>query len=632
MNIVKFSRKYLKTLRRLRSYTIYLAILPLAISCIPQITGYRSSNQGRPTSTPNVILPNDNSSSNALEIKEPKSKLVSMLDPYDGNYKTKITIPKNFSGTLLIAGRNISKFKKNESLWVRFRFGRNLTSFVLPAWIAHASVPGLTGTSTIKEILHVDLSGAPFNSLRLNNHLYDYNQYKKSEEPVTDPFDDQLYCRALSFQHDPTSTQSSTISQCRQKGDRCLYSYAQVFDQGLHVRGYPIVPKKIQFALNDNGLYRNESEHDLSQKCLADNRYDRNTLGNTFAIPAPHDPGPVVFTIGQDEYRYRGPYEARNTASWQIKGGAITGADSEGNYWGLFEQLAHPLAPSSGFYSLKFPRAGRLPVRDSIQYVGENTIPTVSKHPTRGFNIGVSETKMSQLMDGCNLRVAHLNSVSHEGIDSCNVTALIELVRKDKENNQYVLLGRVSETELKVQLIRRTTKTPLTKKELVSANFRTCDSNNACGKNECCYNKRCWSKNIVTQCLVDSSAGQLSVGKRCTDDLQCASLCCSHETRTCQGHDGDKSLCSKPIRASCIADEFCTKVFQTEYHIVKTSQYAPSGEEICELHPKNVYVFANCVRRGNLGICMAPQMPIRPKLDNSKCPTSKDSSAASSKN
>ena len=549
-----------------------------------------------------------------IEMREPEVLLRHIIDPYNGNYKTKITLPKNFSGVMLIAGLNLSKLKHGEDVFVRFRFGRNLTTFVQRAWVGPVPIPGLMSSTTI-DVLHVDLSESPFKGQRLTQyHLYDYNRYENNEGPVTDPLGDQLYCRALLNKHDPTFQQSSTSSECHIRGERCLYSYAQVLDQGPYVKERPLIPSQLQFALNETGLYGNETHSDRSQKCLADNANDLFTLGTHFTIPRASSPGAKIFTIGKDPYEYRGPYQARSVNSWQIKGDAISGADDEGNFWGLFKQLSHERDPGTGFYSLRFPLAGRLPVRKGVEYIGQDITPTDTT--PRRFHLAAQDLEQSLLMDGCNLRVAHFDPISQEGIGSCDVTALIELVKKDPETGQFLVLHGVNETRLKVQLVRKTTKVSLEASELLSSNFRTCHSNNnSCGGNECCYNNRCWSRDIVTQCLDDSQPAQLSNGEACSNDLECQGLCCSPATGTCRAHDGKQNLCSKPLGNTCISDEFCGKVNQTQYRIIKTGTNPITGEMTCERRPFNVQVFANCVRSGNRGVCQTPSVPVIPPFD-----------------
>ncbi|MCY4644119.1 MAG: hypothetical protein OXB88_05820 [Bacteriovoracales bacterium] len=581
-----------------------LTLLGATLSCVPE-GGLRSHQVN--TTEPDIKThpPDDGGPSPA----PPKIKLHHIVDPYDGGHGPKATIPKSFSGILLIAGFNLARIKEEGGIWVRFRFGRSMSSFELPAWVGPSPIPGLTKTTFI-DVLRVDLSKAPFASQRLLYHLYDYNRYVDDDDPVEDPFDDQLYCRALDTPYDPTFKGASSSSKCRERGQRCLYSYAQVFDQGLYVDSRPLGPEEVQFAFNETGLYANETPKDRTRKCLADNGNDLYSLGTTFAVPRAEIQGPIAFIIDGKNYEYRGPYRAVGPTQWEITGDAVSGADGDGNYWGLFERLAHSSDVGSGLYSLKFPRAGRLRVRRGVQYIGQDTTPKVTSHPDRGFDLPSGDLEKSLLMDGCNLRVARFNETSREGLESCDVTAIIELVKRDDETGEFSLFEGVSSKRLKLQLVRKTgdvpLKKPLKEKDLLSTDFQTCRTNSACGKDECCYNKRCWSRSIVTQCLDDTFSSPLPNGKACTSDMECQGLCCSPVTGTCQAHDGKENLCSKPLGATCIADEFCAKVTQTVYKKIKTGLDPSTGKMTCKWHPFNTFVYADCIKSGTQGICRVP--------------------------
>lgn len=552
----------------------------------------------------------------AIVLTDPLMELNHIVDPFDGNYKSKVTLPKNYDGVLIMAGLNLTRLRDGGDYYVRFKFGRFLNPIIRPAWVGPAPIPGLTNTLTI-DVLHVDLTGEPFNGLRLTNHLYDYNQYENSEEPITDPFDGRLYCRALRLEHDPTFEGTGSNSTCSSTGDKCLYAYATVFDQGLiQPSGFALYPSELQFALNSTGFYVNETDSEKIKKCLSDSGDDTTTLGGgPFAV------GATALTIGTDNYTYNGPYEARAPSSWNITDAAIHGADGNGNHWGLFENILVPFDFSNediyGVYSLLFPRAGRLPVRAGVEYIGEDTTPTVAGHPTRTTDGPIaSDLDESKLMDGCNLRVSNFDAISREGIGSCDVTGLIEIVTFDKESGQYLVVENVSTKNLKVQLIRRTTKTPLEPEEYIESSFRSCSSNSACAGDECCYNGRCWSKDIVTQCREDNDANTLlDVGETCGNDLECKSLCCSPNTRKCEGHNGDADLCQKPLGTACVADEFCNKVSQVRWIKVKTGINPDTGSVTCELRPFNVQVFGECKLTGSIGICVAPTDPVQPAFD-----------------
>ena len=602
----------------------YTAIFATLFSCLPE-SGRHRTGTTTDDSTDEPPLPSE-----PVDILEPEIRLLHIIDPYDGNYKSKVTISKNFSSVLMIAGLNLDQLKKESEIWVRMRFGKDLSPIELPALIASTPLPGLTSTATI-DVIQVDLNRAPLASIKLLYHLYDYNQYETEDEPVTDPFHGRLFCRALSLTHDPTFQQSSTTSTCSRPGAQCLYSYAQVYDQGPYNNGVGIIPTEKQFALNSSGIYGDDNMQQLSRKCLADNADDTFTWGSTFTIPSSGVTGPIIpntSTGTNTSYEYRGPYRPSQTRDWQITGGAVAKADNEGSFWGLFERWQFPLDPATGFYSLKFPRAGRVKIRQNVEYIGLDTSPTVTSHLTRSLSSITPGEDMTQLMDGCNLRVHHWNRDTNEGIESCTVTALLEVGTKDPDTDQFLIVHNASDPRLKIQLVRKTSKSSLNPDDLIHFNFPTCSSNNDCGSDECCYNRRCWSNSIVSQCSYTPSSEQLSIGQRCSNDLSCESICCAADTGRCSSHDGQQSLCSKPVGTSCIADDFCAQITQTQYRKIKTGIAPKTGRITCAYRPFNVRVFARCIRSlgSSQGFCQAPPHQPPPTFDpaNVDCSDAQD--------
>ncbi len=80
-----------------------------------------------------------------------RSELRHLIDPFDGTYKIKTTIPKNFSGFLYISGLNIQSLS-SKILNVRFRFGRDLE----PIEISGVTVgrgEGITPTTDIEVLI-----------------------------------------------------------------------------------------------------------------------------------------------------------------------------------------------------------------------------------------------------------------------------------------------------------------------------------------------------------------------------------------------------------------------------------------------------------------------------------------------
>ena len=155
-----------------------------------------------------------------------------------------------------------------------------MESVVVPATVGRA--PGLTPESDI-EVLILDFSSRPFEDLRLLYDLYDYNNYRDDSglevgEPVSDPYDNNLYCRGLRLEHDSTFEGTSANSKCDEVGEKCLYAYAKIIDNGLSKLKdredvdssiVSIVPSLPQVDISGGG-YQNESVYIRKKRCLPD--------------------------------------------------------------------------------------------------------------------------------------------------------------------------------------------------------------------------------------------------------------------------------------------------------------------------------------------------------------------------
>src|SRR5690606_30852708 len=126
-----------------------------------------------------------------------KVELRHIIDPETGNYRTKVTIPKNFGGYLFLSGLNVTSLS-NRLIKVRFKFGRELEPITVPAVVTRGE--GITPATDI-EVLALNMSSKPFENIRLIYDLYDYNDYydggSESLEPTQDPLNGGLYCRGL---------------------------------------------------------------------------------------------------------------------------------------------------------------------------------------------------------------------------------------------------------------------------------------------------------------------------------------------------------------------------------------------------------------------------------------------------
>jgi len=560
-----------------------------------------------------------------------KVELRHFIDPFEGTYKTKIAIPKNYEGFLYISGLNITSLS-DRLVSVRFRFGRELEVIDVPAVIGRA--PGITPQTDI-EVLQLDFSKKPFENLRLLYNLYDYNDYRdmsgnedfldsnnQATLPTQDPYNTGLYCRGLRLEHDPTFRGSATNTDCDVAGEKCLYAYAKITDSGLVDQDdnfLAIIPELQQIDFSKLG-YSLDTESNNLLKCLPDNNNLANlksVLGAT-SIGANQSSvgyGDIVTMESGTQYTYRGPFRPIGQSNWEIKGDALfteVNASVEGT--GLF-QLKQGLGNvDSGYRSFLFPRTAKLDLKAGVQYFGSSA-PMDTKSLKSLITSGRSE-----FMDGCNLRVATYDSIRGEDISSCNITATLELITI--QDGREVSLLEKPNIALKLHVIRAS-QTNFRGEEVLYTSLKTCKNNNACGANECCFNERCWGKELVSQCLEDSpDLGNRGVGQECNSDFQCASLCCNSATGTCAVHNTTNDevvLCSKSPGQTCVTKEFCRLENIPTCFIVKTGQ-DPLGKQECALRCYNTPTFGTC----RSGICIPPSVPSVPSFD----PTNPDCSAA----
>ena len=157
---------------------------------------------------------------------------------------------------LYLSGLNFTSLA-DRHITVNFYFGHTKEKVSVSGVVARA--PGITPTTDI-EVLILNMNDKPFEQIRLLYDLYDYKQYDfderdpeegtflvetPSDEPITDNLDENLYCRGLLLDDDPTYRRSS--GSCSSASDMCMYAYAkEVKDRGLQKMdeafeaGYPI--------------------------------------------------------------------------------------------------------------------------------------------------------------------------------------------------------------------------------------------------------------------------------------------------------------------------------------------------------------------------------------------------------
>lgn len=551
-----------------------------------------------PTPTPNPALMTQ------------KVELSHLVDPFDGTYKKKLTLPKNFKGNLYIAGLNVASLA-SKIVSVRFNFGVDKQSITLGATIARA--PGIVPKTDIQVIV-VDMNAKPFNNMRLAYDLYDYNDYytdpahptTPTQEMVSDARDGGLYCRGLKLEDDPTFQPLSNVSTCSGATDRCLYSYAKVTDSTLYtnqiVNSLPYtlsaIPTHSQIWSDSTGVRNPTAASIATTVCLPDDNTNVNSLNLLFGglnLPALGDNLPILGGF------YRGPYRSINDAEWQISGPAVYSSA------GLFQTPPSVLSWTTGYHSLLFPRSGKLGLNQGVSYLG-----SVDYFGPRA-QMTSDSTGTTSYVDGCNLRVLNYDPSTSESIGSCNVSATIEVF--------YMLDGKevsiTSDNSIKLQIIRPSLLNYQGKEVLTTA-FKRCDSSATCGSDECCFNSRCWSKDLVTQCVDQTPViGNQEIGANCSSDFECSSLCCNQSTGSCAPHNPNGTtpiFCNKTAGQQCVSKEFCQQEAVVTCKIVKNG-FNADGSVACTLRCPAVLTYGDC----RSGTCVPPAQPAVPVFDPKDC-------------
>jgi hypothetical protein len=549
-----------------------------------------------------------------------QAELRHIVDPFDGTYKTKVTIPKNYSGILYLSGLNITSLS-NRLISARFRFGRELEAITVPATIVRGQ--GITPQTDI-EVVALDMTEQPFSNMRLLYDLYDYNDYDVDNDgteegaPVSSPRDGGLYCRGLRLSEDSTFIDSNSNAACDAAGERCLYAYAKIKDKGLinSTSGIAQTPTQAQVAIAA-ASYSSETVANKILKCLPEDgslAMFNSILGISLAGPLGY-PTTAGITVGGVSYQYKGPYTVIAETLWEISGGALfssmstAGATPSGVFQTKYVSGSTDTDAMKGYKSFLFPRAAKMDLRGGVDHFSSTTpfgIRTLSPLLVAGT---------STYMDGCNARVTTYNSSTNENIASCNVTATIELVSIDPTTKEEIVVS--ASKALKLQLIKASL-TDYQGKEVLYSAMKTCTNSNSCGSGECCYNSRCWSKNLVSQCKEDVlDVGNGATGASCASDYQCSSLCCNAGGNSrCGVHQNtinDQVLCSKSPGQSCVTREYCRKENVSKCLIVKVGTNS-LGQQTCALRCYNVPTYGDCVNGG----CIQPASPVVPAFDQTR--------------
>jgi hypothetical protein len=536
--------------------------------------------------------------------------------PSGGSYVRKLTLPKNFAGRLYLAGINVGTLSSTH-VKVRFNFGLNREPITIPAFVSKA--PGITPQTDIS-VLVMDLRSEPFRNIRLPYDLFDYNEYDSGTDPTEDNRNTNLYCRGLKIEDDPTFNGKEA---CDSVNEECLYAYAKVVDQGLIKESVPLTPSFPQVKSTGGGGYYKDSMAYKILKPLQDSipvnnikfsELDVSSGSSSIILTNPGniwDPIPILGT----NYYYRGPYRLINRSNWEFK---LSFGDLHGKNR-LFKEnsfipypiyLEDPLLGDNSnpeqerlyFKSYLFPLATKLNLAANKSYLPQDQITEKI----------LSVSGKTELMDGSNAR-AQSRNYDQEHVGSCNVTATIEIIAKDKNNISYVI---ASSKDVKLQIVRPTQYSTDLGNEVLYSNYKSCTSDAGCSSNECCLNNRCWDQNLVSNCIDNrSQQGNRDIGDQCASDLECSTLCCNPNSATCSPHNTSVTpafLCSKPMGDYCIAKEWCQKSTVVKCYVIKTG-IDNLGNVTCRQQCYNVEEFGDCKN----GICIPPFQAAIPSFDPS---------------
>jgi len=553
------------------------------------------------TGNGSAAIPGDTSTPDQV-LQSTRVELSHLVDPFDGTYKKKVSIPKNFKGNLYLAGLNVSALQ-SKLIKVRFNFGVEGQSVVLDATVARA--PGIIPQTDI-QVLVVDMNSRPFSKMVLGYDLFDYNDYSNAaKEPVSDPRDSGLYCRGLKLEDDPTFDNTlATNSECKAGGEKCLYAYAKVTDATLYnynaasLVWLTTIPTRPQVWTTTNAVRSPTFATSLTSMCQPDS-LEESEFDLLFGTTLTTDMTALNWGLGIGALSYRGPYRAINPLGWKIKDGALFGAN------GLFLSSFSPSDGYTGHKSLMFPREGKISLGQGVNYLGSPTrFSTKSKQTTEANGT-------SLYVDGCNIRAMNYNPATTESISSCNVNGSIEIFYRNAAGAEVSV---TTDRTIKLQLLRPSSTNSEGKEVLTSA-FKRCESSSTCGSDECCFNSRCWSKDLVTQCVDQTPViGNQPVGNNCASDYECSSLCCNLSTGSCAPHittGAAPILCNKPAGQRCVAREFCKPEFVETCKLVKLPNLSPEGKVQCTLRCPAVSTYGECTA----GFCVPPAIPPVPTFD-----------------
>jgi len=561
-----------------------------------------------------------------------------------GTYKKRLTLPKNFQGRLYVAGVNVGSLS-DRHIRVRFRFGFNREPITIPATVVQApgitpftSINVLVLDMRSEPFRNVRL---PYDLYDYNKYTF-MGDTNEKEEPVQNNLSDGLYCRGLKVVDDDTFKSGDGVCDGLDNGDltkpnlkeECLYAYAKIIDQGPAKVGVdpsggtkkilvPTTPTLPQTQTVFDKSYYDDSFTSMIKKPLMNDLREVITAQSYYVASwgAAGSNGPLYFNKANNSwtltdtsvepditYQFDGPYRPINVSEWEFDDKVIHGKNKlfQENSLGILEgkDLDSPLLLSpwchsnfthkksdstlldcnpvsnvpkniTYFNSYLFPLATKLELQESVKHLSSADIIAPRVENT------VSPAGSTLWMDGSNARVISRNA-NDEHIGSCNVSAVIEILARDANGNDFII---ASAKDVKLQLVRPIHHKTSSNDDVLFTNFKKCASNTGCGVNECCFNQRCWDRSLVSQCFDESSiVGNKNVGETCSTDLDCSSLCCNQGK--CAPHNTNLNppvSCSKPAGNQCITGDWCARVNVTRCYIIRTGT-DPTGNITCRQH------------------------------------------------
>lgn len=609
----------------LRVYLFIFCIFATT-ACVDSASA-RKDNVGSGTTNQTTENP-ANTSPQWVDEVVPEVELTHFIDPLDGSYSRKLTLPRNFDGHLFLAGLNLATLA-DKALKVRFTFGKEKTPVMLTATVGKGQ--GATA-NTIVDVLMVDLQGQnQLYSVQLFYDLFDYNQYDFDTiaagggDVAQSNRDPGLYCRGLLLDDDPTFTGSTCNASSTGPEGACLYSYASIKDKGLEkefTTGSYVytVPSEPHISAQVNAPYYQNTDSIMTKRCLQD--FTPTATLNWLTPPnyvysslETFNSFDDIINIAGTNYRYSGPYRAVNIAQWALP----AGVDSAlfGRYGIFRKSLRDGLALSEkirgGVVSNLFPRYTKKNISSNVEHLATSLATTPGEEKSIQ---NLASSGKSNWMDGCNARVTSWSQVTGEHIGSCNVTGKVEVLYYDFQLNKNILL--LESKKLKLQLVRPAVINS-NGEDVLASTFSYCSSNTQCGSDSCCFNNRCWSKDIISQCLDETSnTGGYPSGAACSSDLQCASLCCDQTSGVCNVHQNSNEqnpvLCNKNPGQACIAQDWCAKQIVPECYVVDTGP----GADGCMYQCFNVERSGNCTNNYCVTPTPRPSDPWNPS-DPNRC-------------